>query len=164
MATEVITTTPKGTTLYEARLFRRKSALYLSLKSPILEDHFAFVAGDAMRAHGSWIAVDPKTLEVLGDYQKVYNVPAITNEYTYGYGPVLGRLDGGIRFDNPNLAVFLQRGLTTGICYRIDGVMISHDAASTYLSALRDAMRRYFEKALGRLDLTMTVTTLREVV
>ena len=47
MATEIISTTPKGTTLYEARLFRRKGSLYLYLKSPVLESHFEQLAGPA---------------------------------------------------------------------------------------------------------------------
>jgi hypothetical protein len=164
MATELITTIPKGTTLFEARLFRRKGALYLYLKSPILEDHFRAVSGDATRVHLGWTAVDVNTLAVLSDRQKMYNIAAICSEHSYGYGPVLGRCDGNSRFDSPNLAVFLQQGLADGICYRADGVMISFEAASAYLNALRDGMRKYFEKALGRLDLTMTVTTLRELV
>jgi hypothetical protein len=162
MATELITSTPKGTVLYEARLFRRKGALYLYLKSPLLEEHFRAVASEPVNTYSEWTAVDPDTLHVLTQRQKIYNVHSLACQWPYGSGGPLGRADTSVT--SPNLAVFVREGLADGICYRLDEVMISSDKASSYLSALRDSMRKYFECNLSRLDLTMTVTTLREVV
>jgi len=161
MITNALSSLSAGTTLYEARMFRRRNGLYLWLKSPLLEAHFKRLAPAYLLHHSRWTLVDPTTYRSNDHAPSVYHVAPLVGEY--GLRTPLGSITYGPTVSiRPTLAVFLTEHLSTGVCYQVDA-MLSSAAAVSYLERLRDAVRPYIETALAPLDISMTVALNQEV-